>query len=63
MNIKKVINLSNDMVNVFNDYAYTLDIYFKNENNRLEHKDLYQEYLNLNENLKKIMKKNGFDKK
>ena len=32
MNIKKAINLANDMINVFNDYAYSLDLYFKDVN-------------------------------
>lgn len=59
---KRGLNLANDMINVFTDYSYSLDNYFKDEKNRTEHSELYEEYLILNKNLKSIMKKNGFDK-
>lgn len=63
MNLKKTMDFCNDLINVFTDYSYTLDTYFKNETNRTEHKDLYEEYQYLNQNLRSIIKKNGFDKK
>lgn len=61
--IKKSFNLCNDLINIFNDYAYSLDEYFKEEKNRKEHLELWNEYQILNVNLKKTIKKNGFDKK
>lgn len=60
--ITKAMNLSNDLINIFTDYAFCLDDYFKSDINKKEHKDLYIEYLNLNKNLKEVLRKNGFDK-
>lgn len=62
-NIFKVMNLSNDMINIFNDYAFTLDTYFSIQENKEKHKDLYNQYMILNEDIKRVMIKNGFDKK
>lgn len=56
---KKTLNLANDLINIFTDYSYSLDIYFKDEKNRKEHKELYEEYLILDKNLKRVMNKNG----
>jgi hypothetical protein len=64
-NIKKIknqFNLCNDLIDIFTDYAFCLDNYFKIEKNKVEHLDLYNEYKILNVNLKNAIRKNGFDK-
>ena len=53
----KVLNYSNDLINVFTDYAFSLDNYFKVEKNKKEHEYLYNEYLILSKNLKEILNK------
>ena len=60
--IKKQLNLCNDLINIFTDYALILDDYFQDENNREEHLKLWNEYQILNVNLKNALKRNGFDK-
>ena len=60
--VKKQLNLCNDLINIFTDYAYSLDEYFKIEKNKDEHLELYNEYQILNQNLKNSLKRNGFDK-
>ena len=61
--IKKFIGLSNDLINIFQDYALSLDNYFKSEENQKNHLELYNEYITLSINIKNAVKKNGFDKK
>ena len=61
--ITKIISLYNDMINIFQDYAFNLDTYFSIPGNKEKHKDLYDQYMILNEDLKRFMIKNGFDKK
>ena len=60
--IRRQLNLCNDLIDIFTDYALILDDYFQNENNREEHLELWNEYQYLNVNLKNAYKKNGFDK-
>ena len=60
--LKKVTNFNYDLINIFTDYAYILDNYFKDKKNIEEHQVLYEEYLLLSKNLKKVIRKNGFDK-
>lgn len=65
MNPKKLMksfNFSLDLINVFKIYASCLDDYFKVEDNRINHKELYNYYQQLNINIKNSMKKNGLDK-
>lgn len=61
--IKKFIGLSNDLINIFQDYVLSLDNYFKSEENQKNHLELYNEYITLSINIKNAVKKNGFDKK
>ena len=61
--LKRSFNLCNDLINIFTDYSYSLDEYFKIENNKEEHLELFNEYQILNENLKKAINKNGFGKR
>lgn len=51
---KKLVNLVSNLINIFTDYSFTLDNYFKDEKNRKKHLDLYNEYMILNQNLKKL---------
>lgn len=51
---KRLINLNTDMINIFTDYAFILDDYFKDNNNKLAHQELYLEYQNLNKNLRAL---------
>ncbi len=59
---RKQLNLCNDLIDIFTDYAFVLDDYFQNENNREEHLELWNEYQILIVNLKDAFKRNGFDK-
>ena len=60
--IRKQLNLCNDLIDIFTDYAFVLDDYFQDEINRKEHLKLWNEYQILNVNLKNAFKRNGFDK-
>lgn len=61
--LKRNFNLCNDLINIFTDYAYSLDEYFKIEKNKEEHLELFNEYQILNKNLKNVINKNGFGKR
>lgn len=61
--LKRSINLCNDLINIFTDYCYSLDEYFKIEKNKEEHFELFNEYQILNKNLKNVINKNGFGKR
>lgn len=50
----KIFNLSNDLINIFTDYAYSLDEFFKDDKNKKKHQFLYNEYQLLNQNLKNV---------
>lgn len=52
--IKKIMNFTNDLINIFTDYSFSLDTYFKEEKNKNEHKHLYEEYQILNQNIQKL---------
>ena len=56
-NDKKIINFSQGLINIFTDYAFTLDRYFKDEKNKKEHKELFEEYQVLHQNLKRLKEK------
>lgn len=53
-NVNKVLNFTAELKDLFVDYAFSLDKYFEDEKNRIEHKELYDEYIILNENIKKL---------
>lgn len=55
--LKNKILFMNEMTNIYSIYAECLDEYFKNEKNREDHKELYQYYLNLIDNIKNNVKK------
>lgn len=52
--LNKILNFNQDLINIFTDYAFSLDHYFKNEKNKEEHKELYDEYQVLNKNLRSL---------
>lgn len=52
--LTKIMNFNQKLINIFTDYAFGLDKYFKEEINRVEHKVLYDEYQILNQNLKAL---------
>lgn len=55
--LKNKILFMNDITNIYSMYAECLDEYFKIEKNREDHKELYQYYLNLIDNIKNKVKK------
>ena len=55
--LTKIMNLNQDLINIFTDYAFSLDCYFKEEKNRLKHKELFDEYQLLNQNLDTLKRK------
>lgn len=62
MNLKKSIQFTNDLRQIFIDYVYVLDNYFENDKNKQEHEELYLEYKNLRKNIEILMIKYGLDK-
>ncbi len=62
MNLKKSIQFTNDLRQVFIDYVFVLDDYFEVESNINEHNELYLEYENLRKNIENLMIKYGLDK-
>ncbi len=60
--IKKILNFTNDLRQVFIDYIFVLDDYFEVESNINEHNELYLEYENLRKNIENLMIKYGLDK-
>ena len=53
-NENKIVHFANDLINLFTDYAFSLEHYFKDEKNKKEHIELYNEYQILNLNLRKL---------
>ncbi len=53
----KKMQFSLDIVNVFNKYADSLDIYFSIEENRERNKDLFDLYTSLKVNIIELSKK------
>lgn len=54
---KKKFEFMIDLINEFNKFAFILDHYFKKEENKKLHKDLYLEYVVFKKNLDFIIKK------
>lgn len=52
--LNKIMNLNYDLLNIFTDYAFSLDYYFKDEKNKNEHSDLYNEYITLQKNIEHL---------
>lgn len=54
----KKVKFFGDVLNIFDIYSSCLDDYFKIEKNRLEHKELYDYYKQLVNNLNNLVKGN-----
>lgn len=52
--LNKIMNINYELINIFTDYAFSLDTYFKEEKNKKEHIELYNEYIILNQNIKNL---------
>ena len=61
-NIKQSFNFCEDFINDVVIYLTCIDEYFDIENNKEEHKVLYNYYSQLIRNLYNVLEKNGFDK-
>ena len=58
--IKKILNFTDDLRNIFTDYLYILNNYFENDKNKEEHVELYQQVRILNNNINNLMIKYGY---
>uniref|UniRef100_A0AAU8B772 Uncharacterized protein n=1 Tax=Dulem virus 59 TaxID=3145770 RepID=A0AAU8B772_9VIRU len=61
--VKRELNLCTDLINIFIDYVYSLDKYFKSDANKEKNYFLYNEYKFFNRNIKNSIRRNGFDLK
>lgn len=60
--IKRAILLAQDVVDIVNDYCFSLEEFFEKGNNKFDHVELYNHYLVFSLNLKRATRKRGFDK-
>ena len=58
--IKKILNFTDDLRNIFTDYLYVVNDYFENDNNKEKHVELYQQVRILNNNINNLMIKYGY---
>lgn len=58
--IKKVLNFTDDLRNIFTDYLYVVNDYFENDKNKEKHVELYQQVRILNNNINNLMIKYGY---
>lgn len=58
--IKKILNFTDDLRNIFTDYLYVVNDYFENDKNKEEHVELYQQVRILNNNINNLMIKYGY---
>lgn len=52
--IKKRITFCNDLVKIFIIYAEYMDDYFKDSKNRIDHKEVFNYYKNLIDNINNL---------
>lgn len=60
--IKKILNFTDDLRNIFTDYLYVVNDYFEIDKNKEEHVELYQQVRILNNNMNNLMIKYGYKK-
>lgn len=60
--IKKILNFTDDLRNIFTDYLYVVNDYFEDDKNKEEHIALYQQARILNNNINNLMIKYGYVK-
>ncbi|MCI5543847.1 MAG: hypothetical protein MR405_08065 [Mollicutes bacterium] len=58
--IKKILNFTDDLINIFTDYLYVVNDYFENDKNKEKHVELYQQVRILNNNINNLMIKYGY---
>lgn len=58
--IKKILNFTDDLRNIFTDYLYVVNDYFENDKNKEKHVELYQQVRILNNNINNLMIKYGY---
>mgnify|MGYP004477429333 FL=1 len=58
--IKKILNFTDDLRNIFTDYLYVVNDYFENDKNKEKHVELYQQIRILNNNINNLMIKYGY---
>ena len=58
--IKKILNFTDDLRNIFTDYLYVVNDYFENDKNKEKHVELYQQARILNNNINNLMIKYGY---
>ena len=58
--IKKILNFTDDLRNIFTDYLYVVNDYFESDKNKEEHVELYQQVRILNNNINNLMIKYGY---
>lgn len=58
--IKKILNFTDDLRNIFTDYLYVVNDYFEDDKNKEEHVELYQQVRILNNNINNLMIKYGY---
>ena len=60
--IKKILNFTDDLRNIFTDYLYVVNDYFENDKNKEKHVELYQQIRILNNNINNLIIKYGYKK-
>lgn len=60
--IKKILNFTDDLRNIFTDYLYVVNDYFEIDKNKEKHVELYQQVRILNNNINNLMIKYGYKK-
>ena len=58
--IKKMLNFTDDLRNIFTDYLYFVNDYFEDDKNKEEHVELYQLVRILNNDINNLMIKYGY---
>ena len=58
--IKKILNFTDDLRNIFTDYLYVVNDYFEYDKNKEKHVELYQQVRILNNNINNLMIKYGY---
>lgn len=58
--IKKILNFTDDLRNIFTDYLYVVNDYFEDDKNKEEHVELYQQVRILNNNINNLMIKYSY---
>lgn len=60
--LKKILNFTYELRDCFTDYLDDINDYFKDDQNKKNHEELYQKVNNLNNNIDDLMLKYGYVK-